>query len=121
MKSLIIAAAILLSSASAMATGKLTVQVNSFEQGEAVRPMVGLTIYERLMQFKKYTVAFNSFTGAGEQPREVSEDVQWYTTKNQLDVVRGRWTVSPGVQLYFIEPYSETRSVGFVKVAYQLW
>lgn len=120
MKKIIFIAA-LLTGLSAHASGKLSAQANVYDQGEHTRPVVGLAIYEQLMKFRQTSVAFNSFTGFGEVPFDTQSDITWFTTKNQLDLSNGKWTFSPGVQFLYSKPSGETRSLGFVKLSYNLW
>lgn len=109
--------ATLLLSLSAFAGGKLTLQNNLHNDGKDYRPMFGLSIYQPLF----WKMSFTSWTGMGEQPFDMKEDVQWFTSKNQVDFRINKWTVSPGYQYSEIITYKENRSFAYVKVDYQLW
>lgn len=100
------------------ASGKITLQNNLFEGGKQYRPMIGLGIYEPIFGG---ALAINSWTGYGNQPFDLSPDVNWFTTKNQIDFHISRLTVSPGFQYSFVTPYDEDRSWVYLKLDYKLW
>lgn len=100
------------------ASGKISIQNNFFDQGKKYRPMIGLGIYEPIFGG---ALAINSWTGYGNQPFDLSSDVDWFTTKNQLDFYFGKLTVSPGFQYSFVSPYKEDRSWLYMKLDYKLW
>lgn len=102
----------------AHASGKITLQNNLFKGGKEYRPMLGLAIYE---PFFGGSLAFNSWTGYGNQPFDLSPDVNWFTTKNQIDFYLKRMTISPGFQYSFVDPYGEERSWVYLKLDYKLW
>lgn len=102
----------------AEASGKLTLQNNFYNQGKDYRPMIGLGIYEPIFGGG---VAFNSWTGYGNQPFDLNPDTQWFTTKNQIDFHMKRLTVSPGFQWSYVWPYNEERNWFYVKLDYKLW
>lgn len=101
---------------SASASGSIFGQANVYDQ-TMVRPTVGLKIYEPINRH----FAFNSFTGFGMVPYELSDDTTWLMTKNQMDYIRQEWTFSPGVELKYLLPYEDLRSVFFLKVERKLW
>lgn len=100
------------------AGGKITLQNNFYEGGKKYRPMIGLGIYEPIFGG---VVAFNSWTGYGNQPFDLSPDVDWFTTKNQIDIHIKRLTLSPGFQYSFVLPHKEERNWVFLKLDYKLW
>lgn len=102
----------------AHASGKITVQNNFFNKGADYRPMIGLQIYETIWTGR---LAFNSWTGYGNQPFDVNPDVNWFTTKNQIDVYYKRFTLSPGYQFSFVSPWKEQRDWVYLKLDYKLW
>lgn len=104
-------------SMTAFAGGKFTIQNNFYNEGKDYRPTFGLGIYQHLFA----NVAFNSWTGTGEQPFEFNPDTRWFTTKNQIDMHFDRLTVSPGVQYTHINPYKENRTHFYVRLDYKLW
>ncbi len=111
-----------MTSVQAMASGKITLQNNFFQDnvngGHDYRPMIGVQVYEFLIGKK---VAVNSWTGYGVQPLELKSDVEWFTTKNQLDFFVGRFTVSPGLQYAWIPTYNEHRLNPYLKLDWKLW
>lgn len=116
--SLILVGFCLFSGASAEASGKITLQNNFFDGGKKYRPMIGFGIYEPLFAG---TVALNSWTGYGNQPFDLNPDVDWLTTKNQIDFHLSRFTLSPGFQYSFVSPFSDERAWVYVKLDYKLW
>ena len=107
---------------SAEASGKLSLQNNFFQdldgKGHTYRPMVGLGIYEFIFRKK---VALNSWVGYGNQPLELTPDVNWFTAKVQLDFFVGDFTLAPGVQYSYIPTYHEDRLNPYLKIDYRLW
>lgn len=100
------------------ASGKITLQNNLYNGGKDYRPMIGFAIYEPIFGG---SLALNSWTGYGNQPFDLSPDVNWFTTKNQIDFYISRLTVSPGFQYSIVEPYNEERSWVYLKLDYKLW
>ena len=115
---LLFAVAVMFTTPMAMASGKLTLQNNFFEGGKEYRPMMGLNIYEPIGDG---SLAFNSWTGYGTQPFDIHPDVDWFTTKNQVDFYFQRLTVSPGIQYSFVLPWEEDRTWLYLKLDYKLW
>lgn len=113
MKTLI---ALLLIGSSAFAGGKLSLQNNMYNDGKDYRPQIGFGIYQPV-----FGMAFNSWTGYGEQPLEAKRDSNWFTTKNQVDLFVGRMTISPGVQYIKAMSYDDQRTYAYLKLDYQLW
>lgn len=103
----------------AEASGKITLQNNFYNGGKDYRPLIGLGIYEPILF--KGKVAVNSWTGYGNQPFDLNPDVNWFTTKNQIDFHLSKITVSPGYQYSFVWPYKEERQWFYVKLDYKLW
>lgn len=116
--SLMILCASFLFTSGAQASGKISLQNNFFEGGKKYRPMIGLGIYEPIFGG---SVALNSWTGYGNQPFDLNPDVDWFTTKNQIDFHFKRMTLSPGFQYSFVSPFGEERSWVYFKVDYKLW
>lgn len=117
MRLFVVFVALIFASVFAEASGKLSLQNNVYKDGR-YRPMVGFGIYEPMFAGK---VAINSWTGYGNQPFELSPDVNWFTTKNQIDVHLSKLTLSPGFQYSFVWPFEEERSWLYLKIDYKLW
>lgn len=103
------------------AMGKLSLQNNLYQDGKGghtYRPMIGLSVYEFIIGKK---VAFSSWTGYGNQFLELSEDVNWLSTKNQLDFFVGRFTLAPGIQYSYIPTFKDHRMMPYLKVDMRLW
>lgn len=118
---ILIALTIALSASAASASGKLIAQANGYNDGRNTRPMVGFTVYERFFK----TMAFNGFVGSGIQDLEVSEDVNWFVAKAQIDFelskgLRGL-TFSPGIMHKRLFGEEVSDNVGFARLTYQLW
>lgn len=113
---------IALSAQSAMASGKLIAQINGYDDAKKPRPMVGFTVYEKVLK----GLAVNSFVGAGVQELEVKDDVNWFIAKAQLDFeLAGKlkhFTLSPGLQYKdLIGETDDAETMGFLRVTYQVW
>lgn len=122
MKKIIIAALICLGATPAFASGKITLQNNLYDEGKTYRPMVGLSVYEKLTKH----VAVNSWLGYGIQPLEIKDDVNWLVGKLQADLKFGhKVTVSPGYQYKHLFGDSDTPSedhhIPYFSISYQLW
>ncbi len=121
MKKILILCLVMFSAHSVSASGKLVTQLNAWDGGENVRPVFGLAVYQKLMSVGKTTFAANTYAGVGQHPLDESPDVTWAVAKAQLDASHGRFVLSPGVQVNYAKPFNEARSLGFVRLSYQLW
>ena len=109
----------LLLSCNAFASGKFTLQPSYDLDSKEWKPTIGLGIYEWLIG---KGVAYNSWTGYGEQDFTLKEDTKWWTTTNSLDLhLPLGVTLSPGFKLSYVLPYKEFHKSVHVKLAYQLW
>lgn len=100
------------------ASGKLSAQVGAVDNdGGRLQYQLGLGVYEKITKRS----ALNMWSGFGTQSLVEKEDVTWVKTKAQVDMYFGKWTVAPGIELAYVHPYDEARSMGFIKVDYKLW
>lgn len=106
---------VLLLSVNSYASGKLQFQLNNWFRREQITPMVGFSIYEPI--FSK-NIAYNSWTGFGESPYS---EIDWYTSKHDVDFRVGKMTVSPGYQIFFTDPGMKFEHNVHMKVTFQLW
>lgn len=104
-------------SASCYASGKLSVQGNFYDDGQQVRPMVGLSVYEKISK----RLAFNGWAGYGNQFLETRNDVDWLVAKAQLDMNMKRLTVSPGVQYKVLLDDNFRDVIPYLRADFQLW
>lgn len=106
------------------ASGKFMIQgnrnsdTNTYERYSI--PLVGLAIYQPL---KKGVLAYNAFAGTGEQDFLFADhkDVRWWAMKNDLDIMLGRLTISPGFTFKYVEPYNQLANDVHVKASLKLW
>lgn len=97
---------------------KLSLQGNVYDQGQHVRPLVGLGLYQKLAR----NVAINAWTGMSEEPFDHREDATWFVAKGQFDIYHGPWTFAPGYQirhLFMDDPTS--REYFYFRVDYKLF
>lgn len=109
--------ATLLFATTVFASGKLSVQGNWYEEGKAVRPTIGFSVYEKLIG-KTY---LNAWTGYGTQFLETHDDVNWYIAKAQVDMRFGNLTASPGLTYKKLVDDHFDDVIPYFKVDYQLW
>jgi hypothetical protein len=117
MKKALVFALFMFVASSAKASGKMSYQAHTNDQGVTVGHMIGLAVYERMNK----RMAFNSWTGWGSQPLDTTDDVMWVQTKNQIDFNFAKFTVSPGIRLAYVKPYDDMLVGGYVKFDYTLW
>lgn len=116
MKSLFFA--IILFSNIALASGKISVQGNVYQDTGAVRPAAGFSIYQKLMK----NIAFNGYLGIGVEDFEKREDVVWQVAKAEVNFYNGKYILSPGVALKDTDITGvDSRSYGYIKLDYLLW
>ena len=109
---------LLLIGATAHATGKVSVQGAYYPNSDKFAPMFGLAIYEKMTG----PVAYNGWTGMGEQPFELSPDVKWFSSRHDLDICLAKNLItSAGIRLSYVHPFSTWMHDLHVKVSYQLW
>ena len=107
----------LMTAFTAQASLKVSGQANLYDQGKNTRPQAGLTLYQPLMKH----IALNSWAGVGIEPFDNKDDVRWSEVKAQLDFINGKYTLSPGMSFKDISGDNNKRSMGFVKLEYQLF
>jgi hypothetical protein len=118
MKKLILIASVYLFSCAAMASGKMSLQLNGYDKGNRPRPQAGLVIYEKLLE----NVYVNTFVGIGEQPLEVKDDVQWFVAKLALETqVSKKWNFAVGYSYKNLLDGATTDHIPFIKATYILW
>lgn len=105
-------------SSTAFGSGKVSVQPNYWPHLNKVTPVVGLAIYEHI---SKGSVAYNSWTGLGDQPVLGKENVLWMTTKQEIEIYMGDLTVTPGIQINYIPETNDVLKNVHVKVSAKLW
>lgn len=102
-----------------MASGKIQVQPNFFTDSQKVRPMVGLSVYEKFSFFKG---AYNGWYGFGDQAFTDRQDVGWYSIRNAIDFYTPHnLVISPGFQSIQVEGESIWQHRVFVRLTYELW
>jgi hypothetical protein len=99
------------------ASGKLMVQGNFFDNGKTPKPMVGLSVYETLGKY----LAINGWVGAGSQPLETKDDVNWLVSKIELDLRMKKFVVAPGIQYKELLSSNENDTIPYIKLTYDLW
>lgn len=118
---LFFALAIAFAATTASASGKIFAQANGYNNGKDTRPMIGFTVYEKLLK----GLAFNGFVGSGIQDLEVSDDVNWFVAKGQLDFeLAGKFrnvVVSPGIMHKALIGDDVSDNIGYFRVSYQIW
>lgn len=100
----------------ANASLKLTLQENLYDQAKKPRSMFGLGWYQPLME----GAALNTWLGVGSEPFEVKEDVDWFTAKSQVDMIFGRFTLSPGLAYKYAMPYDEGKVFPYIRVDFKI-
>ena len=118
MKQFLVIVSFTLFSTFAFATGKLSVQGNWYNDGQAVRPMVGLSVYEKLFVDN---IHLNAWTGYGTQFLETNDDVNWYIAKAQIDIRNSRLTYAPGVLYKRLVNEQFEDVIPYLRLDYQLW
>jgi hypothetical protein len=117
-KIILISIAMLAMSHDALASGKLSLQGNVYQDTGAVRPAAGFSIYQKLMK----NIAFNGYLGIGVEDFQDKKDVVWQVAKAEVDFYNGSWTIAPGVALKDTYDFGvEVRSYGYVKLEKTLW
>lgn len=105
----------------ALASGKLQVEPSYFFKQQEYGGQAGLSIYENIFG----PVYYNQWTGGGMRPRLMDDSVKWFASKQDLDVVLGRVTVSPGYKVEYnsVEAMEMTELEHSVhlRLTYKLW
>lgn len=108
----------LFSSLSAQAlSSKLTFQSNLYDQGAKYRPLVGIGIYQKLIQQS----ALNIWTGTGSEPFDERPDADWFIAKGQVDLYFGNWTIAPGYQYRHLFSDNLSREYFYLRIDYKLF
>lgn len=102
---------------SAMASGKISLQGNWYNEGKDVRPVVAIQAYEKVAK----NLYLNAWAGYGNQFLEVRDDVDWAVAKAQIDMRMKQWTFSPGVQYKYLIDSRVDDVIPYLKADYQLW
>jgi hypothetical protein len=104
-------------SSAALASGKLSLQMNRYFREEVVKPSAGLAVYEKL----PFGWAYNGWSGAGVRPHLHSEDVTWFATKHDLET----WIYMVGLSFGYLGEYNTNEGPVqhslHVKTTFQLW
>lgn len=118
MKNIFIAIAVMLSSMTALASGKLTIQpMYDRTTKEYVMPQFGLSVYQKMGD----KVAYNGWAGFGEPMLEQSNP-NWISMKHALDFYYKQLVVSPGFQVVWdTNGFKDRHDIMFVRMSYQLW
>jgi hypothetical protein len=119
MKILVLFLTMFVLTTSAFASGKLQVQPNYFVDSKQVKPMIGLSVYEKASFFKG---AYNGWYGYGDQAFVDRSNVQWYSIRNAIDFYTpSKLVISPGVQSILVDGESRWQNRIFVRASYDLW
>lgn len=102
------------------AGGKVTFGGKYFSNTDEIRPIMGLSVYEKIVKNRLY---FNGWAGLGQVPNKYEETTTWKTIKANLDVPldNWKWIVSGGASVTKTEPWNETIKAFEAKVSYKLW
>jgi hypothetical protein len=118
MKSILVLISLLFS-LSVFASGKISVQPQYFTHSQKVTPMVGLSVYEKILIPE---IAYNGWVGYGDQAFESRENVNWFSMKHSIDLqVTNRVTLSPGIQTVKSSKDTDYENRYLLKVSYKLW
>ena len=119
MKTLVLLFA-LMASTQSFASGKLSVGTKYFSHTDEFRPILGFSVYEKIMKNKLY---FNGWAGIGQVPNRFEETTTWRTVKLGLDVpvMNWKWIFSGSFATQDTDPWNERINSVELKASYRLW